>query len=134
MSVLLKLLIVWVVVGLAPVPADPPPDPLGWGYLGVRLSPPGGAIPGVCVLSEVVPHGPAAQAGLRVGDELVRIGGRRPASQLDAIRAIADLRPGTIVRMEVRRNSRAEVILVRLGARPEVDERGDRLPSPFSDR
>ncbi|MFO0850055.1 MAG: PDZ domain-containing protein [Gemmataceae bacterium] len=135
MSVLLKLLCIWVVVGLAPVPADPPPDPLGWGYLGIRLEEnrPLNGDGFRLRLTEVVPNAPAARAGLQLGDEVVRISGHRPASQLDAIRTIANYRPGSVIRMEIRRAGGPQVVFVRLGVRPAVDQTGE-WPSPFADR
>jgi hypothetical protein len=39
MSGSIGLGLVALAVGLAPVPADPPPDPLAWGYLGVQVDP-----------------------------------------------------------------------------------------------
>jgi S1-C subfamily serine protease len=126
---LLKLLVVWSVVGLAPVPADPPPDPLGWGYLGVMLTEEG------LRFTTIYPNSPAAKAGLQVGDELVAVGRRKPRSQLDAILTISDHRPGSVVRLEVRRNGEPKTLFARLAARPaDINAPGTRTPVPFPDR
>jgi len=55
------------------------------------------------VVEDVVPNGPGQQAGLRVGDRIVSIDGRRPhASQLDRARAWLSGPDGTSVDVRVR--------------------------------
>jgi len=55
------------------------------------------------VVEDVVPNGPGQQAGLRVGDRIVSIDGRRPrAGQLDRARAWLSGPDGTSVDVRVR--------------------------------
>lgn len=110
----LKLLLLLVV--LAPVPAPAKPDPLGFGYLGVRAAPTAGE-PDL-TLSEVVPGTPAARAGLRVGDTVVRVGRIAPR-QFDELREyVSGLRPGTRQEVEVRRGGKTVRLTLVVGAAP----------------
>jgi putative serine protease PepD len=85
-------------------------------YLGVATSiPPTGT--GARVTS-VVPGGPAARAGLRPGDVIVRIGTAKVAGTGDVSAAIFSSRPGERVRVEYRRRGRARNADVRLSRRP----------------
>jgi putative serine protease PepD len=85
-------------------------------YLGVST---GAAIagPGARVRS-VVPGGPAAGAGLRAGDVIVRIGGSAVRTADDVSEAIFGARPGQAVRIEYRRSGRTRTAEVRLTRRP----------------
>jgi serine protease Do len=96
----------------APVPHDPPPDPLAWGYLGVRVA------QGNLVIASVEPNTPAARAGLHAEDRIVKIGSLEPRTFEDVVEHICDFRPGTVLRVEVRRNGEAKRFTVRLGVRP----------------
>jgi S1-C subfamily serine protease len=119
MSELFTLLVL-VSVGLAPVPAEPPQDPLGWGYLGVA------ADPRSLRISTVQPGTPADKAGLQVGDELLYVGKERAEDWQEITEQICRTRPGTLIRIKVRRNGEEKTIAVRLGSRPPPPE----LPVP----
>lgn len=112
MSELFTLLVL-VSVGLAPVPAEPPQDPLGWGYLGVA---PAGGNP--IRLGTVQPGTPADKAGLQIGDELLYVGTMRAEDWQDITEYVCRCRPGTLIRVKVRRGGEEKSILVRLGTRP----------------
>jgi S1-C subfamily serine protease len=105
-------LLVLVSVGLAPVPAEPPQDPLGWGYLGVA------AERQSLRISTVQPGTPADKAGLRVGDELLSVGKARAEDWDDITERICRCRPGTLIRIKVRRDGEEKTVTVRLGSRP----------------
>jgi S1-C subfamily serine protease len=113
-------LLVLVSVGLAPVPVEPPQDPLGWGYLGVA------AEPRSMRLSTVQPGTPADKAGLQVGDELLSVGKMRAEDWQEITEHICRCRPGTLIRVKVRREGEEKTVLVRLGTRPPPPE----LPVP----
>lgn len=113
-------LLVLASVGLAPVPAGPPQDPLGWGYLGVA------AEPRSLRISTVQPGTPAEKAGLQVGDELLYVGNQKAEDWQDITEQICRTRPGTLVRIKVRRNGEEKAVAVRLGTRPPPPE----LPVP----
>jgi putative serine protease PepD len=86
------------------------------GYLGVQLSEPQGE-EGVPV-AEVVDNGPAATAGLRAGDRILRIAGEKVDAVADVRSTVGDRRPGEKVELEVRRNGDTETLTVELGERP----------------
>lgn len=111
---LLKLLLLLVV--LAPVPAPAKPDPLGHGYLGVKAAPTAGE-PDL-TLGEVVAGTPAARAGLRVGDTIVRVGRVTPRQFDDLRQYVSGLRPGTRLEVEVRRAGRPVRLTLEVGAAP----------------
>ena len=110
---LLKLLLL--LVTLAPVPAPPPPDPVAGGYLGVgRSADPAGDL----VVGRVVAGQAADRGGLRAGDVLVTVGPLRPVGFDDMAEYVYGVRPGTPLRVEVRRAGRPVVLTVVVGARP----------------
>jgi regulator of sigma E protease len=118
----LLTLLVLVSMGLAPVPADPPQDPLGWGYLGV--APAAGGLP--LRLGTVQPETPADKAGLQIGDELISVGKLKAKDWLEITEFVCRSRPGTLIQVKVRRNGEEKAIWVRLGTRPMPPE----LPIP----
>ena len=100
----------------APVPKPPPPDPNGYAYVGVRMADRGDN-PRLRI--DAPDDGtPAALAGLREGDELVRFGDIWPTTFNEFADHVLDLRPGTRVRVEVRRNGETKVLWVTLLVRP----------------
>ncbi|OWK45237.1 PDZ domain-containing protein [Fimbriiglobus ruber] len=114
MNEVLSALFLATSIGLAPVPAEPPPDPLGWGYLGVRVD------AGSLTIASVDPSTPAARAGIQAGDEFIKVGELKPKLFEEVSEHICTFRPGSVLRVEVRRSSTGEtkVFTVRLGVRP----------------
>lgn len=130
----LAVAIVLVTAGLgaaAPVPRKPPPDPFGSGYFGVwpltdeRLD-----------IGKVEPGTPAARAGLRGGDVFVRVGGCVPKSFAEVRGYVIDFRPGTRMRVTVRRGDETVTVTLTLGCREsDADPAGlPRLIDPDPDR
>lgn len=123
MADLMTRFVVLIVTGLAPVPAEPPPDPLAWGYLGIRVE------QGTLEVRGVEPNTPAERAGLQPGDELVKVGTLEPRSFDEVAEHISTFRPGSKLRVEVRRGDDMKVFTVRLGVRP-----ADLPPPPIRTR
>jgi putative serine protease PepD len=71
-------------------------------------------------VSSIVPGGPAARAGLRTGDVIVRIGTAKVAGAADVSAAIFAARPGQRLHVEYRRHGRTRDADVRLARRPAV--------------
>src|SRR5688572_16806274 len=97
----------------APVPKAPLPDPVGRGYLGILFANDGGM-----GIAEVFPDTAAARAGLQVGDVFVRVGSVEPKERSEMQRLLVSLRPGSLVRVTVRRGAEEKTLVVRLGTRP----------------
>jgi S1-C subfamily serine protease len=85
-------------------------------YLGVSTSDPERGSGALVV--ETVSGGPAAEAGLRAGDVILSVGGRRVPGSDDVAAAIEARRPGRRVEIEYRRGSVTRSLEVELGVRP----------------
>ena len=109
-SVLALLLFASVAVA-GPVPRPALPDPLGRGYMGIY------PIGDQAAVSEVEANTPAARAGLRPGDVFVKVGPVEPKSFAHIVEYVKGLRPGTLIRIVVRRGSQEVPITLRLMAR-----------------
>ena len=93
-------------------------------------------------LVEVFAGGPAAKAGLKVGDLITSINDQ-PVRELDSMQRLLALRPaGAVVMMKVNRDGADRQIPVTLGERPPADKRPlaqfgkqpDELPPPAAGR
>ena len=109
---------------LAPVPLEPPPDPMARGYMGITI---GSAL----TIERIEPRMPAEKAGLRAGDSIVRVGSLHPQSFDEVVAHICSFRPGAVVEIEVRRGSELKTFKVKLGCRPpELDAPIPEPPPP----
>jgi len=100
----------------APVPPEPTPDPLGHGYMGLRV------LRNSLVVDEVELGLPAQKAGLRKHDVIVRVGSLEPQMFEQVIAHVKSFRPGAIVEIEVQRGSEKKTFKVKLAVRPpELD-------------
>ncbi len=99
------------------------------GYLGVNISDidhetaeafgldsPDGAL-----ITEVVEDGPSAKAGLRYGDVIVEVDGRKIADNRGLIDYISSQPPGQEVKVQVVRNGKQVEVDVKLGERPGTE-------------
>lgn len=116
---------------LAPVPAEPPPDPMARGYMGITVQ------TGALTIERVEPGLPASKAGLRSGDVLLRVGTLEPREFDQVVSHICSFRPGAVVEIEVQRGNEKKTFKVKLASRPaELDITGrlpNRRPLPIDD-
>jgi putative serine protease PepD len=83
-------------------------------YLGVSTS----AGTGGVTVAAVTAGGPAAAAGLRVGDVIVAVGGKSVSTPDDVAAAIQDRRPGDSVTVKVQRGGGTSTLKAQLQTRP----------------
>jgi serine protease Do len=74
------------------------------------------------LVSEVVKSTPAAKAGLKEGDVIRKLNGKRVENHRQLRNDIAASAPGTTVQLEVLRNGRTKEIAVTLGELPVDDQ------------
>jgi serine protease Do len=86
------------------------------GWLGVSVQ---DLDQGGVAIAGLEPTGPAQHAGLRTGDVVVAVDGRKIGSTTGLIRTVAEKPPGTTVQVTVRRAGREMTIPVRVGHRPQ---------------
>ena len=116
------------------------------GYLGVHLTDVTpelqralniGATRGALV-EDFASDAPAERSGLRVYDVIIDVDGRDIASNDELIRDISGRQPGSVVKLQVLRDSKRMTLPVRLAERPNPSQaEGDQLPGggagPLSD-
>jgi putative serine protease PepD len=68
--------------------------------------------------SPIVPGGPAAKAGLKPGDLITAINGKRISSVNQFIGTIATFSPGDTVTLTVKRQGQTKTIKLKLGSQP----------------
>ena len=80
-----------------------------------------GAPPGTrgALVSDVMEGGPAAEAGLRPGDVIVAVNGRRLREGNDLLRQVVRVRPGAELRLLALREGRRRRFRIRAGERPD---------------
>ena len=136
MSTLTTCLLGWAAFApvLAPVPPEPKPDPLAKGYVGITVA------SGELVIADVQPGLPAAKAGVRPGDKIVRVGNLRPHEFGQVVATICSYRPGALIEFEVERavegKTERKTFHIKLATRPpELDLPRGGVPIPvFPDR
>lgn len=73
------------------------------------------------IVSEVERNGPAARAGLRVGDIVTEVNGQKITSEDDLYVLLSDSRPGETLTMKVYRDRATTTVTLTLGRRPAVN-------------
>jgi serine protease DegQ len=71
------------------------------------------------LISEVMPGGPAAQAGIRPGDILIGVADRALTDSSSMLETIAALTPGQITPLRLLRNQQEVTVQVKIGKRPK---------------
>jgi len=74
------------------------------------------------LIESVTDGGPAARAGVQVGDLLVGVNGEAVANSQEATRRVGSAKPGDTIRLEVIRDGRRQTLNVRSGTRPSEEE------------
>lgn len=130
MSALTAAVFVWAAFSpvLAPVPPEPPPDPLAKGYLGIWFG--GAGTNSSLTIDRVEPNQPAARAGLRSGDVIVRVNHLQPQATQQVIDHVCAFRPGAVIEVEVQRGSERKAFKIKLGIRPSDINRPSAYPVP----
>ncbi len=86
-------------------------------YIGVATSAASTSTRGA-VIGTLTPGGPAAEAGLRAGDVVTKLGGATITDANDLVAAIADHEPGDRVEIRAKRGSESVEMAVTLGTQP----------------
>ena len=108
-------------------PAAPAPEERARVWLGIFF---GNAVDGGVQLLEVVPDGPAAKAGLRAGDLLIRANGKDVAATSDLGRELDRRAPGDPLTLTVLRDGKPREARVVLGVPPPPILRYPDVPAP----
>jgi putative serine protease PepD len=90
--------------------------PVTHAYLGIGT----GEAPGTtgALVGSVTAGGPAQSAGLKAGDVVTAIGGKRITGSGDLVAAIASHSPGDSIKITVRRGSGTQTVTAKLGTQP----------------
>jgi len=92
-----------------------PVDPDAPSWIGVRFD------RGTTRVIQVVPGGPAEKAGVKIGDQVVRIDGRKVFLDVEAVGAIREHAPGRTP-FVVLRSGHEVAIAIEIAAMPDLDE------------
>lgn len=84
---------------------------------GLQLDPAEGVLVGT-----VVDDGPAASAGVKTGDVIIAIDGKKVTDTIELRNGIAETPPGTTVKLRVWRNGQVKLLSVRLSELPGKEE------------
>jgi serine protease Do len=74
------------------------------------------------IVSDLVPNGPSARAGLAPGDVVVSINGQTIKSSSELTRQVAKAKPGDVLKLDVVRDGKRRAVEVRSGVRPSEAE------------
>lgn len=75
----------------------------------------------VALVVGVAEHGPAAEAGIEVGDMILALDGERLQRDMDPREMLSAYEPGDRVELTVRRGARTREVQVTLGSREDSD-------------
>ena len=83
---------------------------------GLGLSEPHGAI-----IVKVTPDSPAERAGLKTGDVILEVNGRKVKNPRHLAMMVADIEPGTLAKVTILRDGRRQTLDVKIGRMPSDD-------------
>lgn len=107
-------------------PKPPQPDPFEIGRMGIQFG-----IDDELTINSIEPTLPIAKSGLQVGDVIVKVGSVKARQTADVQRFVFGLRPGTKVKVLIRRNGEEKQFTVTLGeANDEIRASARRLANP----
>jgi S1-C subfamily serine protease len=116
----------------APALKDREPEGKGPGYLGITFQRDDGGL----IVTDVKPDSPAAKAGVKANDLIVKLDGvsMAEAETGELVKMVAGMRPGTVVPVEVKRGPETVRLKVKLGPRPaDFPTIPQRIPPPGED-
>ena len=105
------------------------------GWMGISLVPPTQEDvlqprqPGV-VVADVLKRGPAAEAGIKVGDRIVKVNNEDITSTSHLINYVALQAPNTEIQVEVVRGDQKVNLIVKVGERKVVNNDSQFIPLP----
>ena len=113
----------------APALKDREPLGTGPGYLGITFTKDSDGLQ----VTEVKEDGPAARAGVKEGDVILRIdqADLKDADTSELVRLVGGMRPGTVIAVDIRRGKDALTLKIKLGVRPpDFSPLPSRIPPP----
>jgi len=116
------------VLGTIALAQTPKAEHSGRPHLGVTLGPPTAGEKGA-LIREVTPDSPAAKAGLKEGDRVLKIGDQEVSNADGFIQAVASHKPGDKVSLHISRSGQEQDIEVTLGERSAEQESAHSGPS-----
>jgi putative serine protease PepD len=85
---------------------------------------------GGAVVADVTQGGPAARAGLRQGDRIVSLDGRKVRTSSDLGLIVLGSKPGDTIKLEFERGGDTRTLTVKLGTRPDQSSQSQQQPQP----
>ncbi|MFL5341334.1 MAG: S1C family serine protease [Gemmataceae bacterium] len=89
------------------------------GFLGVQLSNENGTIE----IHDTFPDSPAAKAGLKSGDVIVKVDGKDAGELMAFVEMVGKKKPGDKVKLTVKRDGKEKEIEVTLGKAPPKEDK-----------
>jgi S1-C subfamily serine protease len=80
------------------------------------------------LVSTVADDSPAAAAGLKAGDVITSVNGRRVSSAADVVEAVRDAQPGSSVEIRVMRERQEQTLTAKMPERPRPPVSGRARP------
>jgi len=98
----------------APVPVSKPTPVRPQAYCGLSVVDDGGG----CRLSKIEKNSPASKAGLKAGDQVLKVDGRRIEVSSSFERWVAESGPGETLKLEIKRGNRVFSVPIKLQTQP----------------